>query len=192
MTLKIQVLTAAIALAMAQGAVAQKSPEPNNTAQSSSPSSTGSSSGGKSTTAGSGQGNKPQLMISSVDHTRAMDGLLQAAQKMRESIQALAQQPAGPKRSAAMEAARHSLLDTQQAMLELPADLRVESKERKAATDWPKAMARLDKAAEKLRESVDAMSKQQSGKRPDKAIASTREALEEAQKAMMALPDYSS
>ncbi len=59
------------------------------------------------------------------------------------------------------------------------------------AKDWPKAMARLDGAAQKLRESVEAMSKQPSGKGQGDAIATVKKALAETQDAMLALPEYS-
>ena len=119
-----------------------------------------------------------------------MDGLLTAAQKLRESIQQLARQEPGPKRDAAINAARDALLATQRAMLQLPPELRVEDVKVREAKDWPKAMARLDSAAQTLRESVEAMSKQPAGKGRDDAIATIQTALAETQKAMLALPEY--
>ena len=110
-----------------------------------------------------------QLKVGHVDHTKAMDGLLMAAQKLRESIQQMAQQEPGPKRDAAIDAAHDALLLTQRGMLKLPPELRVEDVKVREAKDWPKAMARLDAAAQTLRTSIDAMSKQTAGKGRDDA-----------------------
>lgn len=138
-----------------------------------------------------GSAGKAELKVGHVDHTRSMDGLLGAAQKFREAIQQLAKQEPGPKRDAAIEATRDALLLTQRAMLQLPPELRVEDVKIRDAKDWPKAMARLDSAAQKLRESVEAMSKQSAGKGRDDAVATVNKALAETQQAMLALPEYS-
>lgn len=137
-----------------------------------------------------GTSNKAELRVGHVDHTRAMDNLLTAAQKFREAIQQLAQQEPGPKRDAAIEASRDGLLLTQKAMLQLPPEMRVEDVKVREAKDWPKAMARLDSAAQKLRESVEAMSKQPAGKDRDDAIGTVNRALAETQQAMLAIPEY--
>lgn len=137
-----------------------------------------------------GSGDKAELKVGHVDHTRAMDNLLAAAQRFREAIQQLAQQEPGPKRDAAIEASRDALLLTQKAMLQLPPDLRVEDVKVREAKDWPKAMARLDSAAQKLREAVEAMSKQPAGKGQDAAITTVNKALAETQQAMLAIPEY--
>jgi len=150
----------------------------------------GAASAQSSASSGTGTGDKAGLQVGHVDHTRSMDNLLSAAQKLRESIQQLAQQEPGPKRETAIEAARQALLLTQRAMLQLPPEMRVEDVKVREAKDWPKAMARLDGAAQKLRESVEAMSKQPSGKGQGDAIATVKKALAETH-AMLALPEYS-
>jgi len=144
-----------------------------------------------SAASGAGTGDKAGLQVGRVDHTRSMDNLMSAAQRLRESIQQLAQQEPGPKRASAMEAAREALILTQRAMLQLPPELRVEDVRIREAKDWPKAMARLDSAAQKLRESAEAMSKQAAGKGRDDAIATVKKALAETEEAMLALPEYS-
>jgi hypothetical protein len=58
------------------------------------------------------------------DRTASMDWLLTAAQSLREAVQAMAQQPPSERRNRAMDRAREALLETQQAMVQLPADLR--------------------------------------------------------------------
>lgn len=133
---------------------------------------------------------KAGLRVGHVDHSRVMDDLLGAAQKFREAIQQLAQHEPGPKRDAAVEASRDALLLTQRAMLQLPPELRVEDVKVRDAKDWPKAMARLDTAAQKLRASIEAMSKQPAGKPRDDAVATVNKALAETQQAMLAIPEY--
>jgi hypothetical protein len=134
---------------------------------------------------------KGDLMTTQVDHKKAMQNLLESAQKLRESIQAMAQQPAGDKRSSAMAAARDALVKTQQAMIDLPPEMRVESVEKVKATDWPKAAQRLQEASVRLDEAIQGMSKQKDGKGRSDAVAKARTALEQTQQAMLSLPDYS-
>ena len=50
-----------------------------------------------------------------------MERLFQAAQRLREAVQAMAQQPAGDRRKHAMDAANQALLETQQAMAQVSA-----------------------------------------------------------------------
>jgi sporulation protein YlmC with PRC-barrel domain len=66
----------------------------------------------------------PAAPNSNVGHTQAMERLTQAAQRLRESIQAMAQQPPGERRNQAMTQAREALMSTQQAMMQLPPDMR--------------------------------------------------------------------
>lgn len=58
------------------------------------------------------------------NYSKSMEKLQQAAQKLRESVQAMAQQPAGPNRNAAAREAREAILETQQAMIALPPEIR--------------------------------------------------------------------
>jgi hypothetical protein len=55
-----------------------------------------------------------------------MDRLRGAAQKLREAVQAMAQQPEGPRRNRAIEEAHDALLETQRAMIALPPELRAQ------------------------------------------------------------------
>jgi hypothetical protein len=54
-----------------------------------------------------------------------MERLQQAAQKLRESVQAMAQREPSARRDRAARKAREALLETQEAMADLPASLRV-------------------------------------------------------------------
>lgn len=139
-----------------------------------------------------GQGGKqPQVVSASVDHTKSMDRLQGAAQKLRESIQALAQQSPGPGRDAALASARDALLETQRAMIDLPADLRVKTVTL-GGPSYSQAMEKLQQAAQKLRESVQAMAQQPAGDRRNEAMAQARQALLDTQQAMINMPNLAS
>jgi hypothetical protein len=116
-----------------------------------------------------------------------MDELMRAEQRLREVIQDLAQAPAGDKRNAAIEAARKALFDTQQAMIRLPPELRTSDVPMSDA-DYAKAMDDLKGAAQRLRESVQAMAGQPPGQRRNQAIDEANEAILEVNQAMMMIP----
>ena len=75
---------------------------------------------------------RPAIPASDVDYTKSMERLFQAAQRLRESVQSMAQQPAGERRHQAMAQAREALLHTQQAMVSLPPNLRTNQNYRDA------------------------------------------------------------
>jgi len=58
------------------------------------------------------------------DYSRSMDHLLVAAQSLREAIQDLAQQPASERRNQAIGQMQDALLETQHAMMRIPAGMR--------------------------------------------------------------------
>lgn len=64
---------------------------------------------------------RPAVPNSDVEYSRAMERLFQAAQRLREAVQAMAQQPPGEQRNRAMATAREALLETQQAMAQTAA-----------------------------------------------------------------------
>lgn len=131
MNMKIHLLSAAIGLALTQGAVAQQAPSQKGTQQPSTPA---------VTAAASAPGDKVSAPSSSeTDYSRSMERLTKAAQNLREAVQAMATQPAGERRNEAMRQANDALLETQQAMVQLPPELR------KAANDSGAKQA--DKAA---------------------------------------------
>jgi hypothetical protein len=135
-------------------------------------------------------------------YSKSMLELRRAAQRLRETIQTLAQQPPGHRREQAMSDARHALYDTQQAMIRLPPELRVSgvvtstsrvTRDRPAQNQgFEDAMKELKLAADRLRESVQAMADQPAGPRRDEAIRKANEALLETQEAMAWVPGYPS
>lgn len=62
----------------------------------------------------------------SPEYTKSMEQLQAAAQRLREATQAMAQQPAGERRNQAIRQANQALIDTQDAMMRLPPELRAE------------------------------------------------------------------
>jgi hypothetical protein len=121
----------------------------------------------------------------SVDYSKSMERLQQATQKLRDAIQAMAQEPAGDRRNRAIEEAHEALFETQRAMIALPPELRVGSA---GSPDYTQSMERLKAAAQKLREAAQAMAQQPAGERRAKAIDQARQALFDTQQAMIALP----
>ncbi len=111
MNMKIQLISCGIALAVAQGALAQeKSTEK--------PASSGAAAG-----ATAGQ-STAEPVYSEAEYSHSMERLQKAAQNLREAVQAMATQTAGSRRNEAMRQANDALLETQQAMVQLPPELR--------------------------------------------------------------------
>lgn len=61
-----------------------------------------------------------------VEYTRAMEKLHKAVDHFRESIIAMSRLPTGPQRDQAIKEAQQALFDTNQAMIQLPPDMRTE------------------------------------------------------------------
>ena len=123
----------------------------------------------------------------SPDYTASMSRLQEAAQRLRESIQAMAQQPPGERRNQAIDQAHQALYDTQSAMIRLPPELRT-GPGSASQPNYTKSMERLQQAAQKLREAVQAMAQQPAGDNRNAAAREAREALLETQQAMVMLP----
>ena len=116
-----------------------------------------------------------------------MERLKEAAQRLRETIQTLATAPAGEKRNQAMDTARQALLETQQAMIDLPPGLRARSGKMTEA-EYGAAMDKLKEAAQRLRDSAQAMATQPAGQRRNEAIDQVNSALLQVNEAMVQLP----
>lgn len=116
------------------------------------------------------------------DPTEAMQKLSQAAQRLRESIQALAQKPAGSERDRGIMQAQEALLETQRAMLQLPPEMRSQGAASTATYD--ESVQKMVKASEALRASIEAMNKAPAGEGRNQAIRQANEALLETHAAM--------
>ncbi|HEX6318098.1 MAG TPA: hypothetical protein VFZ84_04425 [Burkholderiales bacterium] len=119
------------------------------------------------------------------NYGESMVRLQQAAQKLREAVQAMAQQPAGERRNAAADEAREAIVETQRAMIDLPPELRMGAG---TEPNYTKSMERLQEAAQRLRDAVQAMAKQPAGPRRNEAMQQANQALFDTQQAMVQLP----
>jgi hypothetical protein len=131
-------------------------------------------------------------------HSESMEKLERAAQRLRESIQALAQKPAGAERDTAVGAARRALLETQQAMTALPPEYRVEGMvtsnrpiehgNMAQNRTFDDSMKELQRAADRLRGAIQAMAQRPAGASRNDAIKQAHSALFETQQAMVMVP----
>jgi hypothetical protein len=119
----------------------------------------------------------------------AMTELSDAAQRLRESIQEIARHAPGKERDAAIRSAHQALFDTQQAIIQLPPELRRgNSQQAVSEQDFQRSMAKLKAAAQSLRESAQAMAQQPAGARRNQAVDRVNEAILEINQAMVQLP----
>src|SRR5205085_9634363 len=105
------------------------------------------------------------------------------AQRLRESIQQLAQKPPGPEREVALKEARAALLRTQQAMVDVPPSERVVGTVSSTA-GYDESVRKLMAAADGLRDAVQEMATQPAGARRNQAIRDANRALLDTQTAM--------
>ena len=135
----------------------------------------------------------------SVDYNQALERLHKAAQQLRDSIQALAQKQPGPQRTVAIAMAHNALNATNQAMAQLPPEMRADpaptTKGGSGSTgsigsqpDNPQSVEALQKAAEQLRVSIQAMADEPPGERRDAAVKAAHQALYDTNQAMLQLP----
>ena len=110
--------------------------------------------------------------------SKELKKLLQAEDNLQRSLQALAQQPPGPKRDKALKQTRQALLETHRAMFEMPSEMRFDN------SDYTKSMERLQKASKNLRQSIKMISEQREGAERDKAMEQARLALSETERAI--------
>ena len=139
--------------------------------------------------------------------SQSIQHLQKAEQRLRESIQAMAQEKPGTRRNQAIKDAQDALLEAKQAMAQLPPELRdgatatassdatgstsssgASGSVGSSAPDASKAMERLQKSAQQLRESAQAMAQQPAGPRRNEAIKGVNRALMDVNEAMTQLP----
>jgi hypothetical protein len=114
--------------------------------------------------------------------TQSMQRLQQAADRLRESIQSLAQKQPGPGRDQALAEAHRALLRTQEAMVSLPPELR--SSGSVSISGYDESVRKLMKSADSLRYAIQQMAQQPAGNRRDEAIRDANRALLDTQAAM--------
>lgn len=121
------------------------------------------------------------------EDARAMKKLQESAQRLRESLQAMAQKKAGPDRDRAMEQAHQALFETQRAMTALPPDLRGSAAV--PPGNYDQAVKKLMGAADSLRDSIIAISEQPAGESRDRAVERAQQALWETRLALVSAYD---
>lgn len=134
-------------------------------------------------------------------YNQELERLLKAAQGLRGAIQGLAQKQPGSQRTVAIAMAHQALNLTNQAMSQLPPEMRADptptsnSKSGSGSTgsigsqpDNPQSMEALQKAAEQLLKSVQAMVDEPAGERRDAAVKAAHQALYDTNQAMIQLP----
>jgi hypothetical protein len=145
---------------------------------------------------------EPGVISETPVYSSSMLELRHAAQRLRETIQALAQEPVGSGRAQAMSDARKALYDTQQAMLRLPEEYRVSGYVTSNAPVYRTsaaqnrtfggAMQDLQLAADRLHDAIQSMAALPAGAHRNGAIRQAHEALAETQQALSSVPDASS
>jgi sporulation protein YlmC with PRC-barrel domain len=140
-------------------------------------------------------------------YTAAMKRLQDSAQRLRESIQAMAQHPPGDNRDKAIKDAQQALYDTNEAMIQLPPDMRTVSGDKAQGTgttaaagasgaagsasgseaEYKKSTRALQQSSQQLHDAIQAISQQPQGQRRDQAIQEAKQALNEVGQAMTQL-----
>jgi sporulation protein YlmC with PRC-barrel domain len=140
-------------------------------------------------------------------YTAAMKRLQDSAQRLRESIQAMAQHPPGANRDKAIKDAQQALYDTNEAMIQLPPDMRTVSGDKTQGTgttasaggsgsarssnvseaEYKKSTQELQQSSQQLHSAIQAISQQPQGQRRDQAIQEAKQALNEVGQAMTQL-----
>jgi len=134
-------------------------------------------------------------------YNQELERLLKAAQGLRGAIQGLAQKQPGAQRTVAIAMAHQALNLTNQAMSQLPPEMRADPTPASnpisgsgstgsvgSQPDSPQSMEALQKAAEQLLKSVQAMVDEPAGERRDAAVKAAHQALYDTNQAMIQLP----
>lgn len=125
-------------------------------------------------------------------YNQELERLLKAAQGLRGTIQGLAQKQPGAQRTVAIAMAHQALNLTNQAMSQLPPQMRADPAPATGPTgaqpDNPQSMEALQQAAEQLLKSVQAMVDEPAGERSDAAAKAAHQALHDTNQAMIQLP----
>lgn len=132
---------------------------------------------------------QPALTSAQPVYTPEMRKLMDASQRLRDAIHAMAQKAPGPERTLAIRQANDALLQTQRAMLDLPPGMR--SSGTASTAGYDRSVRDLMQASDALRDSIHAMARQQPGERRNEAIRDADRALMKAQVAMASAYDSS-
>lgn len=133
----------------------------------------------------------PQSDVQS-GYSPELERLLKSAQGLRSAVQTLAQKQPGSQRTVAIAMAHQALNLTNQAMSQLPPEMRADPAPATGSIgsqpDTPQSMEALQKAAEQLVKSVQAMVDEPAGERRGAAVKAAHQALNDTNQAMIQLP----
>lgn len=108
--------------------------------------------------------------------------LLRASQQLREAIHAMAEAPAGERRTQAIERGNRALLAVHQATAGLPAGMLAGSANE---GEYRKAVRELQSAAQRLREAAQQLASGPASERRSESIRAVNDALQETNEAML-------
>lgn len=121
-----------------------------------------------------------------------LERLLKASQGLRSAIQTLAQKQPGSQRTVAIAMTHQALNLMNQAMAQLPPEMRADPTPTTdsigSQPDHPQSMEALQKTAEQLVKSVQAMADEPAGERRGAAVKAVQQALNDTNQAMIQLP----
>jgi len=116
---------------------------------------------------------------------KPIEDLQLAAQRMRDAIHAMAQAPAGAKRSQAIKDANRALAEVQAAMANLPPELLTAAA---SESNYKQSIDRLQFAGDRLRDAAHALAEDPYSKRRNETIKDINKALLETQQVMIDEP----
>jgi hypothetical protein len=126
-------------------------------------------------------------------YSQELERLLKAAQGLRSAVQTLAQKQPGPQRTVAIAMAHQALSLTNQSMSQLPSEMRADPAPPTgpigSQPDNPQSMEALQKAAEQLVKSVQAMADEPASERRAATAKAAHQALYDTNQAMIQLPE---
>lgn len=126
----------------------------------------------------------PTASSATPNDAKTINELQQAAQRLREAVQTMAQAPAGDQRNQAIRAGNDALLSVHRAMANLPPNLLTAGADE---TQYKKAMDLLQQSAQRLREAAQALAQQPAGERRNEAIKQINDSLLETQQVMISV-----
>lgn len=133
-----------------------------------------------------------QSDVQSGGYSQELERLLKAAQGLRSAVQTLAQKQPGSQRTVAIAMAHQALNLTNQSMSQLPPEMRADPAPPTgpigAQPDNPQSMEALQKAAEQLVKSVQAMADEPASERRAATAKAAHQALYDTNQAMIQLP----
>lgn len=147
------------------------------------PSGTSAATSGAGATSGASSAGSPSaLPVDTAKDDKAIENLRAAAQSLRESIQRMAQMPAGEKRTEAIRESNEALMQVQAAMAALPSHLLLANANE---ADYKRAIDKMKQASDRLYKAADALANQPPGKEVNVAVKEVNEALLETNEAML-------